>query len=237
MKLEDLIGKRMGISAASARALMLEDRVTVDDVVVRDHHLPVSRFHRISCNGEVLQPGCERIYLMLHKPGGILSATSDAHHRTVIDLIDLPEKADLHLAGRLDRSSTGLVLLTNDGNWSEALTLPGRKVAKTYLVETDRPIPGEAVSRFREGFHFETEGITTLPAELELLTTTRAKVILYEGRYHQIKRMFHRIDGIRLISLHREAIGTIRLPNDLNPGDWRPLSPEEIASVSSADST
>lgn len=169
---------------------------------------------------------------MLHKPGGVLSATTDKTHRTVLDLIDHPDKATLHLAGRLDRSSTGLVLLSNDGAWSESLTLPARKVEKSYLVETNRPIPPEAVIRFAEGFFFATEGITTLPARLEILAPDRARVILQEGRYHQIKRMFHRLDGIQLRSLHRERIGPFTLPDDLPPGRWRSLQARELAGFS-----
>ena len=91
---------------------------------------------------------------MLHKPVGIVSATSDAEHRTVIDLIDDPDKSSLHLVGRLDRNTSGLVLLTNDGRWSKALMDPSRKVPKVYLVETRDPIPPEAVAAFAQGFLF-----------------------------------------------------------------------------------
>jgi 16S rRNA pseudouridine516 synthase len=221
LKLEDLIAKRLGIGSRGARSLLLEGRVSVAGRIVSDHRRPVSRFEEVVCDGVLVQPGTERLRLMLHKPTGILSATSDPVHRTVIDLIDHPDKDTLHLGGRLDRSSTGLVLLTNDGNWSEGLTRPGENMEKVYLVETDRPIPPEAVERFREGFHFPTEGITTQPATLELLSPCSARVVLREGRYHQIKRMFHRLDGIRLISLHRVSIGPYCLPDDLGPGQWR----------------
>jgi len=224
LKLEDLIAKRLGVGTRGARALLLEGRVSVAGQVVGDHRRPVSRFEEVVCDGATLQAGTERLRLMLHKPSGILSATSDPVHRTVLDLIDHPDKDTLHLAGRLDRSSTGLVLLTNDGNWSESLTRPGEKVEKVYLVETDRPIPVEAVERFREGFHFPTEGITTQAAVLDLLGPCSARVILREGRYHQIKRMFHRLDGIRLVSLHRERIGPYILPDDLSPGQWRAIA-------------
>lgn len=193
-----------------------------------DHRREVSRFDEVTAGGKILQQALPRLYLMFHKPAGILSATSDPVHRTVLDLIDHPDKDTLHLAGRLDRSSTGLVLLTNDGTWSESLTLPGRKVEKVYLVETNQNIPEEAVSRFAEGFHFPTEDITTLPAKLEILSPRKARVILCEGRYHQIKRMFHRIDGIRLTSLHRVQIGGISLPGDLLPGNWRFLTVPEV---------
>lgn len=228
MKLEDFISKRLQIGRRSARALILDGKVTHGGEPGNDHRHEVTRFDEVTVGGEIIQPALPRLYLMLHKPAGILSATTDREHCTVLDLIDHPDKATLHLAGRLDRSSTGLILLSNDGEWSESLTLPGRKVEKSYLVETDRPIPPGAVERFAEGFHFPTEGITTLPARLEILEPQRARVTLHEGRYHQIKRMFHRLDGIRLRSLHRDRIGPLTLPDDLDPGQWRSLTSSEL---------
>jgi 16S rRNA pseudouridine516 synthase len=230
MKLEKFIAKRLGIGRREARLRLLDGRVSIEGIVTTGHCHEVSRFDEIVCDGACLQPSRARLYLMLHKPVGVLSATKDTIHHTVLDLIDHPNKESLHLAGRLDRSSSGLVLLSNDGPWSEALTIPGRKVGKEYLVETDRPIPHEAISLFAAGFHFATENIMTLPATLEILAPTCARVTLHEGRYHQIKRMFHRVDGIRLRSLHRERIGPITLPDDLAPGAWRPLSPMEVSS-------
>lgn len=224
MKLEDLIAKRLGIGTRGARALILGGRVAVAGEIAVDHRREISRFDEVLCEGAVVQAAMKRLHLMLHKPAGILSATSDPVHRTVLDLIDHPDKDTLHLAGRLDRSSTGLVLLTNDGRWSEALSDPATKVEKVYLVGTDRPIPMEAVERFAEGFWFATEGLTTRPAHLEILEECLARVTLVEGRYHQIKRMFHRIDGIRLTSLHRVRIGPHELPGDLAAGQWRVIA-------------
>lgn len=237
MKLEDFISKRLQIGRRSARAFILDGKVTHRGESTDDHRCEVTRFDEVTVSGEIIQPALPRIYLMLHKPAGILSATSDREHRTVLDLIDHPDKATLHLAGRLDRSSTGLILLSNDGEWTESLTLPGRKVDKSYLVETDRPIPPEAVARFAEGFHFPTEAITTLPARLEILSAEQARVTLHEGRYHQIKRMFHRLDGIKLRSLHRDRIGPLTLPDDLEPGQWRSLTTEELAAFTATPSS
>jgi len=224
LKLEDLIAKRLGVGTRGARALILGGRVAVAGAIAVDHRREISRFDEVLCEGAVVQAAMKRLHLMLHKPAGILSATSDPVHRTVLDLIDHPDKDTLHLAGRLDRSSTGLVLLTNDGRWSEALSDPATKVEKVYLVGTDRPIPMEAVERFAEGFWFATEGLTTRPAHLEILEECLARVTLVEGRYHQIKRMFHRIDGIRLTSLHRVRIGPHELPGDLAAGQWRVIA-------------
>jgi 16S rRNA pseudouridine516 synthase len=159
----------------------------------------------------------------------VLSATEDKEHRTVLDLIDDPDKHSLHIAGRLDRSTSGLLLLTNDGRWSKRLMAPESKVPKVYTVETHDAISPDAVAAFARGFHFHTEDIMTRPVELVLLGERRARLTLHEGRYHQIKRMFHRV-GNRVVSLHRERIGDILLPPDLAPGMWRPLTHEEIQS-------
>ncbi|MDF1739448.1 MAG: pseudouridine synthase [Verrucomicrobiales bacterium] len=231
MRLDRFIAKQRTVSERSAREWIIAKRVAINGTPTRQHGEEVSRFDRITFDGRVLQPGTERLYFMLNKPKGILSATKDNQHTTVIDLLDHPDKTSLHLAGRLDRSSTGLMILTNDGSWSDRLTQPDSKVAKSYLVETDRPIPEEAVALFESGFEFPTEGITTRPAQLSLLGPCLARVVIHEGRYHQIKRMFHRINEIRLVSLHRESIGEIRLPDELAAGAYRALTSAERESI------
>jgi len=231
VRLDHFIAKRLDISERDARVRLIERKILVDGKAATDHQMEISRFSQVGIEDRVLQKAIQRHYLMLHKPVGILSATQDPTHRTVLDLLDCPDKDSLHLAGRLDRSSSGLILLTNDGRWSESLTDPSHKVSKHYLVETDRPIPEDAVAKFAAGFEFHPEGIVTRPTRLVLLAPCHASVTLEEGRYHQIKRMFHRLDGIRLLSLHRDRIGAIALPDDLAPGEWRALTPKEIQTV------
>ena len=213
-----------------ARQAIIEGGVRVDGVLQTRADHEVDRFHCVEFDGERIRETKRLLHIMVHKPVGILSATRDPQHPTVIDLIDDPDKDSLHLAGRLDRSTSGLVLLTNDGRWSKALMAPERKVPKVYLVETRDPIPLHAITAFAEGFHFHTEDITTLPAELEVLAEHSARLTLHEGRYHQVKRMFHRI-GNQVTALHRESIGGIRLPDELAPGEWRFLTNEEVASA------
>jgi 16S rRNA pseudouridine516 synthase len=104
---------------------------------------------------------------------------------------------------------------------------PARKVPKVYLVETRDPIPPEAIDAFAQGFHFHTEDLNTLPAELEIIGVRKARLTLHEGRYHQIKRMFHRT-GNRVTALHRVSVGGISLPDDLHAGEWRFLSQEQV---------
>ena len=212
---------------SQARLHVAGHRVLVDGTLAVRHDMEVTRFSRVELDGALVQSAERLLRVMLHKPVGVVSATSDPEHRTVIDLIDDPDKASLHLVGRLDRNTSGLMLLTNDGRWSKALMAPSHKVPKTYLVEPRDPIPPAPVAVFARAFYFHTEHLTTLPAELEILDERRARLTLHEGRYHQVKRMFHRI-GNRVTALHRESVGGIVLPEDLKPGEWRPLTPEEI---------
>ncbi|MCF7790040.1 MAG: pseudouridine synthase [Prosthecobacter sp.] len=227
MKLDRLIASHQTMGRQAAHHAIAAQRVRVDGVLVTDGHHPVDRFTRVELDDTVLQPAERALYLMLHKPVGILSATKDDQHPTVLDLIDDPDKHTLHIAGRLDRSTSGLVLLTNDGRWSKRLMAAEEKVPKVYLVETLDPIDPNAVEAFAHGFYFHTEDITTLPAELVLLDERHARLTLDEGRYHQVKRMFHRISN-RVVNLHRESIGALALPADLRPGAWRSLTPQEV---------
>jgi 16S rRNA pseudouridine516 synthase len=226
VKLDRLLAKHQSMGRGQARQRVVERRVTVDGLIASRHDQEVNRFSQVEFDGAVIQPARRLLRLMLNKPLGVVSATSDAQHRTVIDLIDDPDKATLHLVGRLDRNTSGLMLLTNDGRWSKTLMDPARKAPKVYLVETQDPIPPEAVEAFARGFYFHTEDLTTLPAELEILDERKARLTLHEGRYHQVKRMFHRVAN-RVTALHRQSVGGITLPDDLKPGEWRELTEEE----------
>lgn len=235
MKLDRLIAAHESMGRQKAHLAIAARRVCVNGVVVTDSHHPVDRFTRVEFDGSVIQQPERALYLMLHKPAGILSATQDDQHPTVVDLIDDPDKHTLHLAGRLDRGTSGLVLLTNDGRWSKRLMAAEQKVPKVYLVETAEAIAADAVAAFAHGFYFHTEDITTLPAKLEILGERSARLTLHEGRYHQVKRMFHRT-GNRVTRLHRESIGALCLPQDLAPGQWRALAPQAAWAALSGDS-
>ena len=200
MKLVRLVAKHRSLGRTAALRAIAAGRVVVDRRTTSDAALDVDRFAMVLLDNEVVQPGARALYLMLHKPAGVVSATTDPEHPTVIDLIDDPDKHTLHIAGRLDRATTGLVLLTNDGRWSKRITEKAFECPKTYLVD------------------------------LEILDTHLARLTLREGRYHQVKRMFHRVNN-RVVRLHRESIGLIVLPSDLEPAQWRPLRQEEIESV------
>lgn len=230
MKLSRILSNQNGVSRKRANTLIAAGQATVDGRVCTDPAHDVSRFATVRVSGTLVQAGEPAVYLMLHKPAGYLSATEDDQHPTVLELVAAELRSGLHIAGRLDRASTGLLILTNDGNWSRRLTEPRIKLPKVYRVTTALPITPDTVARFSEGIWFDYEQLRTSPAGLEIIGTTEARVTIYEGRYHQVKRMFHAA-GNRVVALHREQMGDIRLDPDLHPGDYRVLSHRETACV------
>ena len=229
MRLDRFVQARLACSARAVNHMFAERRVLLNGVAVDSGRQHISGFCRVEVAGRVLQAR-EPVYLMLHKPRGCVSATTDPKHPTVLDLIDLPSREQLHLAGRLDFNTTGLLLLTNDGIWSRKMTLPQRKIPKTYRVETKGEITAEYAHKFAAGIHFRFENLTTLPAQLRLLGATTAELTIHEGRYHQIKRMFGFFQN-EVIGLHRLSMGSIVLDDKLGPGEYRHLTPAEVASV------
>lgn len=230
MRLDRFIANLPRFNRQQARQLLAEGRLRVDGQVVRDGQHEVREFSRVELDEELLQAGKPARYFMLHKPAGCVSATRDAEHRTVLDLLDEPDKHELHIGGRLDYNTTGLLLITNDGQWSRRMTLPGRKLPKVYYVETEDPIEAHYAQTFEQGLYFAFEDLTTLPAQLEILAPRAARLTLHEGRYHQVKRMFGHFQN-KVIGLHRERMGPLQLDPMLAPGQYRPLNAAEIAAI------
>ena len=230
MKLSRILSNQNGVSRQQANRTIACGQVRVDGQLCTEAARDISRFQSVVVEGQLIQQAEPAHYLMLNKPAGYLSATRDPVHPTVMELVPPELRDSLHIAGRLDRASTGLMILTNNGDWSRRLTEPGIKLPKVYRVTTARPISADAVSHFTEGIWFAYEKLTTSPATLELLAPCEARVTIFEGRYHQVKRMFHAV-GNQVTSLHRERIGAITLPATLAPGASRSLTPDEIGSV------
>lgn len=228
-RLDRFLSARLQISRSNLRLLLAAGRVQVNGAVEHDRQRRIGPFDVVVCDGEILQANRPR-YLMLNKPAGVVSATRDDYHPTVVDLLPEDQREGLHLAGRLDFNSTGLVLLTNDGDWSRQLSQPENHIRKHYRVTVEQPLTEDYVAAFAEGMWFGYEGIVTRPAELKIHSTFEADVWLCEGRYHQIKRMFGRFDN-KVLTLHRVAIGNLVLDEKLKPGESRELSPMEVSSI------
>lgn len=230
MRVDRFLSNLPRFNRKQVRVLLVERRITVDGQPVSDPHHEVREFSRVCVDDEVLQAGKSARYFMLHKPQGCVSATSDPQHRTVLDLLDEPDTAELHIAGRLDFNTTGLLLITNDGQWSRRLTQPQTKLPKVYYVETEQDIGPHYATTFAAGLYFAFENLTTQPAELALLGPRTARLSIIEGRYHQVKRMFGHFDN-KVVRLHRECMGPLVLDASLAPGEYRALTDDEIRQV------
>jgi 16S rRNA pseudouridine516 synthase len=163
---------------------------------------------------------------MLNKPADFICSTTDESHPSVLRLLDIEKPQNLHIAGRLDVDTTGLVLITDDGQWSHAITSPKKECGKRYRAELADPIDESAVKQFAEGIQLRNETVLTRPAKLEIISPHEVVVTLHEGKYHQVKRMFAAL-GNKVVELHREAVGHIELDDELEPGEWRYLTDEE----------
>lgn len=227
MRLDRWLTQALPLSRSQARRLITQGEVRVDGSVVCDAALQVADAQQVLCQGQLLAAAGPR-YLMLHKPlDTVCSRTGEPSCRSALDLIDLPRREQLHFAGRLDRDTTGLVLLTDDGQWSHRLTSPRRHCIKVYRVGLAQPLMADAETRLAEGLWLHGESKPTLPAVLQRLSDTDVRLSLQEGRYHQVKRMMAAL-GNRVLHLHRERIGHIVLDEALAPGQWRFLNAAEI---------
>ena len=228
-RLDRYLVQQDGIRPADIRPLIAQGRVLVDGVAATGISQVIDNFSRVQLDDRVLQAHSP-LYIMLHKPPGVVSATRDSRHRTVIDLLHRPDRDTLHIAGRLDYSSTGLLLLTNDGSWSRRLGSPHTNIPKRYRVTLEKPVAADCVRAFREGMYFPYEGTTTRPAELRIIDEYTAEVVLLEGKYRQIRRMFGRFRN-RVLTLQRFAIGKLVLDPALAPGHYRELTRQESRDI------
>ena len=174
----------------------------------------------------------EFVYYMMNKPQGVISATEDPKHKTVLDLLDdLARSKEVFPVGRLDIDTHGLLLLTNDGKLAHALLSPKRHVDKTYLVQINGVMTDEDIETFAQGIPLKD--FTCQPAKLELVSVDTEKnqslvrVTIAEGKFHQVKRMVAYC-GKEVVDLQRLTMGTLTLDEDLKRGEWRRLSKEEL---------
>jgi len=234
MRLDKFISQQLEVSRAIAGREIRGQKVTVNGEVVRDTAFKVLPEHEVEYDGNPLHLQVGPRYFMLHKPQGYVCSTDDPDHPTILYFIEEPTAWKLHAAGRLDIDTTGLVLLTDDGQWSHRITSPRHHCEKTYRVTLEHPVAADVAQQFAEGIQLHGEKSLTQPAQMEEITPTEVLLTLSEGRYHQVKRMFAAV-GNRVVGLHRERIGGIVLDADLEPGEYRPLTAEEIASVGLPD--
>lgn len=231
MRLDKFVADAAQLTRSAARGLIAKGRVTVNGQVCKKADCALREGDSVCADGKPL--ACEEyVYIMLNKPAGVVSASTDGRDKTVVDLVGgaFPRR-QLFPAGRLDKTSTGFVLLTDDGAFAHDILAPKRHVPKTYRVVLDTPVTDEMVKAFAAGVTL-ADGQTMQPARLipDEADPFAATVVLRQGVYHQIKRMFGVLDaGVN--GLHRTAIGGLALDEGLAPGAWRLITPEEKALI------
>jgi 23S rRNA pseudouridine2605 synthase len=216
-------------SRRAAEVLIGEGRVTVDGAVVTDPARDVTGAEAITVNGKSVGDGGARVVYALHKPAGVVSTAHDTHgRRTVVDLI--PSSQRLYPVGRLDADTTGLILLTNDGELAHLLTHPSFEVPKTYRARVEGRPDERALRALRDGV--ELEDGRTAPARVRRLGAHELELTIHEGRKRQVRRMLEAV-GHRVVSLRRVAFGPLRL-GELEPGRHRRLTAAEVARLRGA---
>jgi len=224
-RLDRRLAHATGLSRARVQRMIRAGTVTVNGMLVTDPAKPVANDVVVELQGQPLPVATHR-YFMLYKPTGVVCATRDREHRTVLDLLEVPSKSGLHPAGRLDIDATGLVLITDDGDWAHRIMAPRQQRPKTYRVLLADPIPDGALEQIRRGIRLKGEQSACAPAEAVRITKNEIRLTITEGRYHQVKRMMA-ATGNRVVQLHRERIGHIVLDPALAPGQFRPLTESE----------
>ena len=217
---------------SEVKSLLKSKKITVNGKVVTNGKVQVNpETDEILFDGEKIQYE-EFVYIMMNKPKGVVSATEDNLHKTVIDLIDpLYFKKGVFPVGRLDIDTHGLLLLTNDGKLAHALLSPKRHVDKTYQAQVKGIMTQEDVETFAKGIPLKD--FTCQPAKLEILSVdsdkeeSQIRVTIAEGKFHQIKRMVAYC-GKEVMDLQRLTMGTLVLDENLERGEWRRLTKEEL---------
>lgn len=237
MRLDKLLAHTGFGTRKEVKKIIRDGYVQVNDEVIKNSSIKVDPdVDDVRISGERIYYE-EFVYFMLNKPAGVISATEDYIHDTVIDLLEPADSVqEPHPVGRLDIDTEGLLLLTNDGQLTHQLTSPRRGVDKEYYALVSGIVTEDDVKKFKEGLLLkdDVEDFTTLPAELEILevdayaNTSEVHVVIQEGKFHQVKRMFRAVDK-KVLYLKRIRMGDLKLDETLALGSYRRLTEDELA--------
>ncbi|MBR7071156.1 MAG: pseudouridine synthase [Clostridia bacterium] len=232
LRLDKLIASQCGLSRKEARLAIRSGRVQVNGE--SENNIAKSIYpekDQVMLDGQAVYYK-KHLYLLMNKPAGVLSASNDAKRQTVVDLVPEKLRRDGHFpVGRLDKDTTGLLIITDDGDFAHEVIAPKKRVPKSYLVQLDGILTEEMPEKFRQGIVL-ADGTPCRPAKLEILAPDRARLILCEGKYHEVKRMFGTV-GLGVVSLHRESLGDLFLPDELKPGETVEMDGKMVLSAKS----
>lgn len=226
MRLDKYLCQSTGLTRSQAKRALHSGRVLLNGNKHKDSSYKLQASDQITLDGDRLGLVGQR-YLMLHKPAGVECSHNPSHHPSVFSLLELPRLHDLHCAGRLDQDTTGLVLITDDGQWSHRISAPKKDQFKGYSLQLAEPLTQAQADQLRQGVLLNGETKPTLAARLQFVDDMQVDLWIQEGRYHQVKRMLAAV-GNRVVALHRASVGDLTLGPDLAPGQWRWLTEAEI---------
>ncbi len=228
MRLDKFIAEHTGLTRSQAGKALRQSAVTINSKIEKNGAAKIGPQDEVRFDGELLHWVESGQYIMLYKPQDyICTHDDDGAYPNIYSLFDYPLAGKLHSVGRLDADTTGLVLLTDDGQWSHRITSPRHHCPKTYLVTLADPVENHYQHSCAQGMMLRGEKSLTKPAQLEIIDDYHVNLTLSEGRYHQVKRMFAAL-GNKVVALHRWKIGEVILDARLQTGEHRPLSAEEI---------
>ncbi|MFQ3186519.1 MAG: 16S rRNA pseudouridine516 synthase [Marinomonas primoryensis] len=232
MRLDKFVCKSTELTKIEAIQHIHLGEVSVNGEMARDEATQVHENNMITLNGTRLKTRDFR-YILMHKSAGTICSNIDEAYPSLFNYLVVDKASELHIAGRLDVDTTGLVLITDDGRWSFNITSPTRQCRKVYRVELSRALTIEQsesiTTRFKNGVQLQGEEGLTRPAKLDVISSNEVLLTIIEGKFHQVKRMFSAV-GNRVVLLHREQIGEVRL--DVEVGQWRYLTEGEVLSFS-----
>ena len=238
-RLDKILSNYGGLTRSDAKQALKAGRVKVNGAVIKDPAVKAAETDEVTLDGKQLVLSKFR-YFMLNKPAGYISSTEPEPgdmSPNVISLFKNEGVKGLFPVGRLDKDTTGLLIVTNDGELGHRLTAPGKHVDKTYVAKVKGELNDSAVEAFAAGFEFKE--FTSAPAVLEIIETgldsdggecAVAKVTIHEGKFHQVKRMFQKV-GCEVAELKRISMGALNLDETLKPGEYRELKPEELKNI------
>mgnify|MGYP003302691068 CR=1 FL=1 len=231
MRLDKFLCDTLNIVRTEAKKMVSSGRVTVDDIKAKSGSQQLSEEAKVCLDGAPLTYQ-RYFYIMLNKTAGVVCANRDSKSKTVFDLLDKEDlKKDLFVCGRLDKDTTGFVLITDDGDFAHRILSPKNHIFKTYIAGLQHELSDEDIKSLENGITLG-DGTVLKEAKVEVIEGDKpfVRIMICEGKYHQVKRMFA-ATGNKVVSLHRLKMGQLQLDDSLKPGECREITPEELILV------